>query len=394
MQKLYSKILLAKIITITALQLNIASAQQDGSVYGFVTDSSNGEALIGANVFINELGLGMATDINGYYVLQGITPGTHEILVSYVGYEILSERIEIVDGDALKLDLVLREEIVSIGEVEVTAEKLKRKNNIQPSTVNLSPRMLRSAPALAEPDLFRTIQALPGVLTTSEFSTGLVIRGGNTDQNLILLDGVTVYNPSHLGGIFSNFIVDGVKEAELIKGAYNAEYGGRLSAVLNIISREGNKKKVEGKANLSLLSAQATLEGPFYKGAWVFSGRRTYFDKIFQNVPSIPPYYFYDIQSHIYSDLTPKDRISLSFYNGVDDLIFDTFGLAGRWGNRTISTQYRRVFSEKLIGNFLLANSLFFTEFGLGGSNGLNSDNEIDDATLAANFHGLNHLLL
>ena len=386
MQKLYSKILLAKIITITALQLNIASAQQDGSVYGFVTDSSNGEALIGANVFINELGLGMATDINGYYVLQGITPGIHEILVSYVGYEILSESIEIVDGDALKLDLVLREEVVSIGEVEVTAEKLKRKNNIQPSTVNLSPRMLRSAPALAEPDLFRTIQALPGVLTTSEFSTGLVIRGGNTDQNLILLDGVTVYNPSHLGGIFSNFIVDGVKEAELIKGAYNAEYGGRLSAVLNIISREGNKKKVEGKANLSLLSAQATLEGPFYKGAWVFSGRRTYFDKIFQNVPSIPPYYFYDIQSHIYSDLTPKDRISLSFYNGVDDLIFDTFGLAGRWGNRTISTQYRRVFSEKLIGNFLLANSLFFTEFGLGGSNGLNSDNEIDDATLAANF--------
>ena len=386
MQKLYSKTLLAKIITITALQLNIASAQLDGSVYGFVTDSSNGEALIGANVFINELGLGMATDINGYYVLQGITPGIHNILVSYVGYEILSEKIEIVDGDALKLDLVLREEVVSIGEVEVTAEKLKRKNNIQPSTVNLSPRMLRSAPALAEPDLFRTIQALPGVLTTSEFSTGLVIRGGNTDQNLILLDGVTVYNPSHLGGIFSNFIVDGVKEAELIKGAYNAEYGGRLSAVLNIISREGNKKKIEGKANLSLLSAQATLEGPFYKGAWVFSGRRTYFDKIFQNVPTIPPYYFYDIQSHIYSDLTPKDRISLSFYNGVDDLFFDTFGLAGRWGNRTISAQYRRVFSEKLIGNFLLANSLFFTEFGLGGSNGLNSDNQIDDATMAANF--------
>ena len=386
MQKLYSKILLAKLAIIIALQLNITNAQNNGSVYGFVTDSSNGEALIGANVFINELGIGMATDINGYYVLQEIASGKHDILVSYVGYEILSKRIDIVAGDALKLDLVLSEEVVSISEVEVTAEKINRKNNIQSSTVNLSPRMLRSAPALAEPDLFRTIQALPGVLTTSEFSTGLVIRGGNTDQNLILLDGVTVYNPSHLGGIFSNFIVDGVKEAELIKGAYNAEYGGRLSAVLNIISREGNKKKIEGKANLSLLSAQATLEGPFYKGAWVFSGRRTYFDKIFQNVPTIPPYYFYDVQSHIYSDLTPKDRISFSFYNGVDDLIFDTFGLAGRWGNRTLSTQYRRVFSEKLIGNFLLANSLFFTEFGLGGSNGLNSDNEINDATLAANF--------
>ena len=386
MQKRFLKTLLVKSALILLYQLNFSFSQNNGSVYGFVTDSSNGEALIGANVFITDLALGMATDINGYYVLQEIPQGSYEVSVSYVGYKIFRQKIDISDGQSVKLDLVLTEEVVSFSEVEVTAEKIKRKNNIQPSTVNLSPRMLRSAPALAEPDLFRTIQALPGVLTTSEFSTGLVIRGGNTDQNLILLDGVTVYNPSHLGGIFSNFIVDGVKEAELIKGAYNAEYGGRLSAVLNIISREGNQKKFEGKANLSLLSAQATLEGPFYKGAWVFSGRRTYFDKIFQNVPSIPPYYFYDVQSHVYSDLSPKDRISLSFYNGVDDLVFDTFGLSGRWGNRTLSSQYRRVFSEKLIGNFLLANSLFFTEFGLGGSNGLNSDNQIDDATLAANF--------
>ena len=386
MQKQYLKTYLNKLSFILIFIFTLIWAEDDNSVYGFVTDSSRGEALIGANVFINELGVGMATDVNGYYVLQEIKSGSYEITVSYIGYQILRKDITISQSTAQKLDLILQEEVVSLMQVEVSAEKIKRKNNIQLSTVNLSPRMLRSAPALAEPDLFRTIQALPGVLTTSEFSTGLVIRGGNTDQNLILLDGVTVYNPSHLGGIFSNFIVDGVKEAELIKGAYNAEYGGRLSAVLNIISREGNQKKFEGKANLSLLSAQATLEGPFYKGAWVFSGRRTYFDKIFQNVPSIPPYYFYDVQSHIYSDLTPKDRISLSFYNGVDDLIFDTFGLAGRWGNRTISAQYRRVFSEKLIGNFLLANSLFFTEFGLGGSNGLNSDNEIDDATVAANF--------
>ena len=386
MPKTFSSTLLIKILLLVFLQVNLSYGQTVGSVYGFVTDSSSGEALIGANVFINKIGVGMATDVNGYYVLQDISLGTYNVTVSYVGYKVLTKKIEISNNEAIKLDLVLAEEFVTFDEVEVTAEKIKRKNNIQPSMVNLSPRMLRAAPALAEPDLFRTIQALPGVLTTSEFSTGLVIRGGNTDQNLILLDGVTVYNPSHLGGIFSNFIVDGVKEAELIKGAYNAEYGGRLSAVLNIISREGNKKKIEGKANLSLLSAQATLEGPFYKGAWVFSGRRTYFDKIFQNVPSIPPYYFYDIQSHIYSDITPKDRLSLSFYNGVDDLLFETFGLAGRWGNNTLSAQYRRVFSEKLIGNFLYANSLFFTEFGLGGSNGLNSDNQIDDATVAANF--------
>jgi len=313
-------------------------------------------------------------------------PGDYVLMVSYVGFSLTKEKLNISGGESIKLNIALLEEVVELSQVDVTAEQIQRKANIQPSKINLSPRMMKAAPALAEPDLFRTIQALPGVLTTSEFSTGLVIRGGNTDQNLILLDGVTVYNPSHLGGIFSNFIVDGVKEAELIKGAYNAEYGGRLSAVLNIISREGNQKKFEGKANLSLLSAQATLEGPFYKGAWVLSGRRTYFDQIFKNNPNIPPYYFYDIQSHVYSDITPKDRLSLSFYNGIDDLFFGTFGLAGRWGNSTLSTQYRRVFSEKLIGNFLYANSLFFTEFGLGGSNGLNSDNQIDDATVAVNF--------
>ena len=366
----------------TFIQLNA----QSGIISGFISDSSSAEALIGANVILQETGQGMATDINGYYIIQDIAPGDYVLMVSYVGFKLKKEKLKISDGQSIKLDISLSEDVVELTQIEVTAEQIQRKSNIQPSKINLSPRMMKAAPALAEPDLFRTIQALPGVLTTSEFSTGLVIRGGNTDQNLILLDGVTVYNPSHLGGIFSNFIVDGVKEAELIKGAYNAEYGGRLSAVLNIISREGNQKKFEGKANLSLLSAQATIEGPFYKGAWVFSGRRTYFDKIFQNVPTIPPYYFYDIQSHIYTDLTSKDRLSLSFYNGVDDLLFDTFGLTGRWGNRTVSAQYRRVFSEKLIGNFLYANSLFFTEFGLGGSNGLVSDNQIDDATVSANF--------
>ena len=370
------------VLLFTFIQLNAQSA----IISGFISDSSSAEALIGANVILQETGQGMATDINGYYIIQDITPGDYVLMVSYVGFKLKKEKLKISDGQSIKLDISLSEDVVELTQIEVTAEQIQRKSNIQPSKINLSPRMMKAAPALAEPDLFRTIQALPGVLTTSEFSTGLVIRGGNTDQNLILLDGVTVYNPSHLGGIFSNFIVDGVKEAELIKGAYNAEYGGRLSAVLNIISREGNQKKFEGKANLSLLSAQATIEGPFYKGAWVFSGRRTYFDKIFQNVPTIPPYYFYDIQSHIYTDLTSKDRLSLSFYNGVDDLLFDTFGLTGRWGNRTVSAQYRRVFSEKLIGNFLYANSLFFTEFGLGGSNGLVSDNQIDDATVAANF--------
>jgi len=365
---------------------------QTSIISGFVSDSSSGEALIGANVFLRETGQGMATDINGYYIIQDIVPGNYTIMVSYIGFDIYKQKTRLNDDESRKININLVEQVVQLTEIEVTAEKLHRKNNIQPSKINLSPRMMKAAPALAEPDLFRTIQALPGVLTTSEFSTGLVIRGGNTDQNLIMLDGITVYNPSHLGGVFSNFIVDGVKEAELIKGAYNAEYGGRLSAVLNVISREGNKNKFKGKVNLSLLSAQTTLEGPFYKGAWVLSGRRTYFDLVLPKVlpdninVNIPPYYFYDIQSHVFSDITSKDRISLSYYSGIDDLFFDTFGLDGRWGNNTVSGHYRRVFSERLVGNILIANSRFFTEFGLGGDNGLVSYNEIDDKTLSADF--------
>jgi len=244
-------------------------------ISGFVTDSASGEALIGANVFLKETGQGMAADLNGYYIIQNIVPGTYTIMTSYVGFDLFKKKIILNIEESIKVDITLEELAVELSEISVTAEKLQRKNNIQPSKINLSPRMMKAAPGIAEPDLFRTIQALPGVLTTSEFSTGLVIRGGNTDQNLIMLDGITVYNPSHLGGIFSNFIVDGVKEAELIKGGYNAEYGGRLSAVLDIRSREGNRNKFEGSSSISVLSAQTTLEGPFLNGAWLLAGRRT-----------------------------------------------------------------------------------------------------------------------
>ena len=380
-----------KIIQLLIISGSFALSQ-NGIISGFISDSSSGEALIGANVIIQETGQGMATDINGYYIIQNITPGEYTLMVSYVGFRLNRERVTISSSQSLKKDIEMIEDFVELTQVDVTAEKLQRRNNIQPSKINLSPRMMKAAPALAEPDLFRTIQALPGVLTTSEYSTGLVIRGGNTDQNLIMLDGITVYNPSHLGGVFSNFIVDGVKEAELIKGAYNAEYGGRLSAVLNVISREGNQKEFKGKANISLLSAQTTLEGPVPNGAWILSGRRTYFDLVLPKVlpdniaSNIPPYFFYDVQGHIFSDITTKDRFSLSYYTGIDDILFDTFGLDGRWGNNTISAHWRRVFNERLVGNFLIANSKFRTMFGLGGDGGLVNDNIIDDRTISADL--------
>ena len=168
--------------------------QSSHQIYGFIVDSNSGEVLIGANVFIKETGQGMATDVNGYYVLSEIELNEATLVVSYVGYKRFEQVIDF-DITSINLDIALEIEAVEFFEVDVTAEEIERLNKIEPSRISLSPRMLKAQPALAEPDLFRTIQSLPGVLTTSEFSTGLVIRGGNTDQNLILLDGITVYNP-------------------------------------------------------------------------------------------------------------------------------------------------------------------------------------------------------
>ena len=365
----------------------IFGQDQGNQVFGFVSDSTSGEALIGANVFIRESGQGMATDNNGYYVLSDIGLDEVTLIVSYIGYDQYEKQLSFREVNSENLDIFLVPKSIELLQINVTAEEIERLNKIEPSRVTLSPRVLKAQPSLAEPDIFRTIQSLPGVLTTSEFSTGLVIRGGNTDQNLILLDGITVYNPSHLGGLFSNFIVDAVKEAELIKGGYNAEYGGRLSAVLDIRSREGNRNTFEGSTSISVLSAQTTLEGPFLNGAWLLAGRRTYFDKLLPLVSDFNlPYYFYDFQGHIFTDLNEKDRISLSFYSGIDDLQYNDLDLDSDWGNQTVSLAYRKVFNEKIIGNFLAANSRFYTRFGLGGDAGINEYNPLRDITLSADI--------
>ena len=358
------------------------------TIYGLITNNETGESLIGANVFIENTNFGAYTDKNGFYSIT--IDGTHKnknIVVQYLGFNSIKKPIVIKENDIkLKLDFELDRSSIDLDEVNVTGEKETRQTINSYSTIKVTQTQLASLPALAEADIFRTLQSLPGVLQASEFSTGLIIRGGNTDQNLILLDGITVYNPSHLGGLFSNFIVEGVKEANLTKGGFNAEYGGRLSAVLDVISREGNRKKFNLKSDISLLSAQATAEGPFYKGAWLISGRRTYFDQILKNYDAIPPYYFYDVQGHIFTDLTSKDRISVSFYEGLDDFAYGPIAINADWGNITRSIKYRRLFNEKLIGNFLIAKSKFFVNFGLGGSSGINEEDLIDDQTISGNL--------
>jgi len=378
-----------KYILLIAIIFNISLSEI--VISGFITNQNTGEALIGANVFVFETNNGVTTDKNGFYSIvinQNTLNNNIEIITQYLGYASIKQKVMLGSNQSIIIDFELSPANIEIQATEIKGEKETRQTLTQYSSIKVTQAQLSALPSLAEADIFRTLQSLPGVLQSSEFSTGLIIRGGNTDQNLILLDGITVYNPSHLGGIFSNFIIEAIKEANLTKGGFNAEYGGRLSAVLDVISREGNRKDFKLKTDISLLSAKATAEGPFYKGAWLISGRRTYFDKVFEALKyeGVPPYYFYDIQGHAFTDLTYKDRISVSFYNGLDDFEYGPIAITGDWGNETASIKYRRLFNEKLIGNFLFAKSKFFVNFGLGGSSGINEEDTINDQTLSGDL--------
>ena len=368
------------------LLLGFLQSQEFNQIYGFITDESSGEALIGANVYLAGTDRGTATNHDGYFVISEIPSGNYTVVVSYLGYNTLKKSVSLKNDVDLAFSVTLEITPIEMSLIQVTGEEVDRRVNIQISRNTLNMRQLKNVPQLGEADLFRSLQSLPGVLTESEFSTGLIIRGGNSDQNLILLDGITVYNPSHVGGFFSNFIVDAIKEADLLKGGFNAEYGGRLSAVLNVRSREGNRNKFNGKGSVSLLSAQTTMEGPIGKGAWLMSGRRTYFDQVFKGTSFHFPYYFYDLQGHIFQDVGKNDRISMSFYTGKDDLFWDEIMLKGVWGNRTISMNYRKFFNTKLVSNWLLAKSRFDIFFGLGGDSGVNEEDYIDDLTFRSDW--------
>jgi hypothetical protein len=296
---------------------------KNGAISGFVSDSTNGESLIGANIVLKENKMGSITNDRGYFVLYPVSAGNHTLEVSYLGYQTVQSSIIIKDGERKLINIDLSPTTLSGAEVVVTGESLKDEREVRISQIELSAQALKRSPPLLEADLLRTLQALPGVIAQSDFSTGLVVRGGNTDQNLIMLDGITVYNPSHMGGLFSNFLIDAIKDAKFIKGGFPAEFGGRMSSVLNIISKNGNSKNFSGSAGISLLSSRINLEKPIGNGALLLAGRRTYFDQVLSLMNKEFPYYFYDFQGSFFQDISPYDRLTISGYFGDDILDWD-----------------------------------------------------------------------
>lgn len=330
---------------------------------GYVKDASNGETLIGASIY-NQANPqeGTITNAYGFYSLS-LEKGTHTIIFSYLGFQ--NQAFEIVIDDNLELDVELNDGVF-MNEVVVSAEKEKAKSNVESTnmgTVELPVEQIKKLPALmGEVDILKTIQLLPGVNSGGEGSSGFYVRGGGPDQNLVLLDEALVYNSGHLLGFFSVFNADAIKNTTLIKGGMPANYGGRLSSVLDVQMKEGNNKYYEAEGGIGLISSRLTFQGPIVKdkASFIVSGRRTYILDLLQ--PFLKGgnfegtnYYFYDLNTKLNWKLSKKDKIFISGYFGRDvltlsqpnrDFVFDL-----PYGNSTITARWNHLFNNKLFMN-------------------------------------------
>ncbi|MEQ8412976.1 MAG: TonB-dependent receptor [Imperialibacter sp.] len=348
---------------------SIAFAQSN-TISGYVRDRETGESLIGANVFDKSTLKGTTTNHFGYYTLPLSYSEVH-LVFSYVGYLPIDTLITLKGNVELSIRLVPQS---MLDEIVVTAEE-DLVDMPQMSRIGIPVDQIKSLPALAgEVDIFKALQLMPGIQSGSEGSSGLYVRGGGPDQNLILLDGVPVYNASHLFGFFSVFNADAINNVEVIKGGFPARYGGRLSSVIDISMKEGNNRELKGTGSIGLISSKLTLEGPLKKekSSFIVSARRTYIDilarpliKANTDGDETAGYFFYDLNAKVNYTFSDRDRIYLSTYTGDDKAYArskdfyvsdntrydykDEFGL--KWGNITSAFRWNHVFSPKIFSN-------------------------------------------
>ncbi|MEK6481778.1 TonB-dependent receptor [Catalinimonas sp. 4WD22] len=353
-----------------------AWAQSTYTISGYVSDEESGEKLIGASVYLPQLQKGTTSNQYGFYSLSlpsgrnGLPADSVGIIFSYTGHARKQEQLLL--NKNLRLDVELTSNTL-LEEVEITASPEENQvERLQMSVHKLSMKTIEAAPVLGgEADILKTLQLLPGVQGGTEGSAGLYVRGGSPDQNLILLDGVPVYNVSHLFGFLSVFNTDAINNVELYKGGIPARYGGRLSSVLDISMKEGNLKESEGVFSISPIAARFTYEAPIKKdtSSFIISARRTWLD-ITAAIASLQNnrtfgYGFYDVNAKYNHKLNQNNRIYLSFYTGRDRF-FDTYDDYGdestfnfKWGNLTSVVRWNKIFGPKLFSNLSLSYSTF-----------------------------------
>ena len=356
------------------------------SISGYVRDASSGEALIGAAVQLVDRSIASRTNNYGFFSLE-IPDTTQQILVSYVGYQDYILSLSESESNRYTIELTPLDNVIE----EVTITGGRRKDNVtnpQMGAFNFTMEEVKNIPVLfGEKDVLKTIQMLPGVAKGGEGTSSFYVRGGGGDQNLILLDEATVYNASHLLGFFSTFNSDAIKDVELFKGGIPAQYGGRISSVMDIHMMDGNNKKFAAEGGIGLIASRLKLEGPIVKdkSSFMISGRRTYADVFLKLSPdetiNQSKLYFYDLNAKINYRINDKNTIYASGYFGKDDLGYsDLFSFD--WGNATATVRWNHIFNEKLFSN----TSLIYSDFTYN----VNVSNDNSDFTIASKVENFN----
>ncbi len=356
-----------------------AGAQQKFTISGFVRDSLTGETLIGATLQAGN-GKGITSNAYGFFSIT-LDAGSYDIACSFVGYQ--SRQLTVTLNSNRSVNFLLEPAVTSSQEVVIYGKR--RDENVRTTQMgrfDLSISKVKTLPVLlGEVDILKTLQLLPGIRNAGEGNTGLYVRGGGPDQNLIILDDAVVYNTGHLFGFFSIFNADAIKNVTLIKGGMPAQYGGRLSSVLDISMKDGNANKIQVDGGIGLIASRLSIQGPIKKdrASFIVSARRTYIDVLVK--PFIPKssqfsgsgYYFYDLNTKVNYKISDKDRLYLSGYFGKD--VFDfrntqrSFSANIPWGNATATLRWNHVFNQKLFANTTVVYNKYNFAFNASQSN-------------------------
>ncbi len=368
-----------------------AGTDERVTVSGYIKDAGTGEELIGVPVYVKELKTGSTSNVYGFYSVS-LPPGTYHFQFSYLGYAQKDTLLHLDKSMTLNLDL--HQAQVELKEVVIAAEKENQHvTGIKMSSEKLNMETVKTIPAfMGEVDVLKSIQLLPGVQSGGEGTTGFNVRGGSPDQNLIQLDEAPVYNASHLLGFFSVFNADAIKDVEIYKGGIPAEYGGRLSSLVDIRMKEGNNKRFSAEGGLGTISSRLTIEAPIVKdrSSFFISGRRTYADLYLRlaNDKALRDnrVYFYDLNAKLNYKLSDKDKLFVSGYFGQDVFKFGKdFKIT--WGNKTATTRWNHVISHKLFSNVTLLYSDYdYTVTSFSASDSYKGKLEIKDFSMKADL--------
>ncbi|MEP3389474.1 MAG: TonB-dependent receptor [Reichenbachiella sp.] len=371
-----------------SLSLGAKAQEQKVTLSGYLKDGDNGEDLIGATVYVKEMETGAVSNVYGFFSVS-LPKGEYTLMVNYLGYEQVNRAISLQKDEMLTVEMNPSTE--KLEEVEIVAENpAAAVQNLEMGTQKLEIQTMKQLPTLfGEVDVLKSLQLLPGVTSSGETSSGFNVRGGSSDQNLMLLDESTIYNSSHLFGFISVFNPDAIKDVKLYKGGIPATYGGRLSSVLDVRQRDGNAKNWGASGGLGLMSSRLTLEGPLIpeKGSILLSGRRSYADVFLPAVSSdAPTVYFYDFNLKANYNFNENNRLFVSGYFGRDKFKVASV-VDNSWGNMAFTARWNHLFGPNLFSNFtaVYSNYYYGLEY-LGKGSEYSWDSNINNFNLKSDF--------